>query len=325
MFTLSRTIGLPAELSILSSEGNTATFEIKGLYPGYGHTMGNALRRIILSSLSGVAAVSVKITGIDHEFSAIEGIREDALRIALNLQQVRARIVSGSEYKTSIKVTGPAVITAADIQTDANIEIANPDQYICEITKKGFTFEAEVVFATGIGFVPKNQFHKERVSAGTILIDAVFTPIRRVSYDVENMRVGDRTDYNKVVLNIETDGTLTPKEALDNALRILLVQTQSLLSLSDMDVQKLYSSTHVSPAEALPESEVDTTDTLKTRIETLNFTSRTLNALSDANIRTVGGLVRKTESDILALDGIGPKGVEEIKSVLVDMGLGLKD
>ncbi len=325
MFTLSRTIGLPAELSVVSEGHNVASFEIKGLYPGYGHTMGNALRRIILSSLSGVSVVSVKITGIDHEFSAVEGIREDALRIALNLQQVRARIVSGSEYKTTIKVAGPKVVTAADIQTDANLEIANPDQYICEITKKGFEFEAEIVFATGIGFVPKNQFHKERVTAGTILVDAVFTPIKRVFYDVENMRVGDRTDYNKVILGIETDGTMTPKEALDNALRILLVQTQSLLSLSDTDVEKLYSSSYTAPSDVSAEVEVDTTDILKTRTETLNFTSRTLNALTEANIRTVGGLVRKNESDILALDGIGPKGVEEIKSVLTDMGLGLKD
>jgi DNA-directed RNA polymerase subunit alpha len=325
MFTLSRTIGLPAELSILKESGNTATFEIKGLHPGYGHTMANALRRIILSSLSGVSVVSIKITGIDHEFSAIEGIREDALRIALNLQQVRARIISGSEYKTTIKVTGPSVVTAADIQTDANLEIANPDQYICEITQKGFVFEAEIVFATGIGFVPKSQFHKDRISAGTILVDAVFTPIRRVFYDVENMRVGDRTDYNKVILGVETDGTLTPKEALDSALRILLVQTQSLLSLSDSDAQKLYSSSYVAPVDLVAEAEIDTTDTLKTRIETLNFTSRTLNALTEANIRTVGGLVRKTEADILSLDGIGPKGVEEVKSVLTDMGLGLKE
>lgn len=325
MFTLSRTIGLPAELILVSEGTNIATFEINGLYPGYGHTMGNSLRRIILSSLAGVSVVSVKISGVDHEFSAIDGVREDALRIALNLQQVRARIVSGSEYKATISVAGPRVVTAADIHTDANIEIANPDQYLCEITKKGFTFEAEVVFATGIGFVPKSQFHKDRISAGTILVDAVFTPVRRVFYEVENMRVGDRTDYNKVILTIETDGTLTPKEALDSALRTLLVQTQSLLSLSDSDVEKLYSSTYVAPAEISAEAEIDTTDTLKTRIETLNFTSRTLNALTEANIRTVGGIVRKTEADILALEGIGPKGVEEIKSVLADMSLGLKD
>lgn len=325
MFTLPRTIGLPAELSVLNEKDNFATFEIKGLYPGYGHTMGNALRRIILSSLSGTSVVSVKITGVDHEFQSIEGVREDALRIVLNLQQVRARIISGSEFKATIKVNGPAVVTASDIQVDANLEITNKDQYICEITQKGTTFEAEISFASGIGFVPKTQFHKDRVSTGTILVDAVFTPIKRVHYDVENMRVGDRTDYNKVILGIETDGTLTPKEALDNALRILLVQTQSLLSLSDSDVERLYTSNKPAPIELGQEEDADNTDTLKTRIETLNFSARSLNALTEANIRTVGGLVRKTESDILSLDGIGPKGVDEVKAALANLGLHLKE
>jgi DNA-directed RNA polymerase subunit alpha len=327
MFSLNRTIGLPAELATIRSEGSVAVFEIKGLYPGYGHTMGNALRRIILSSLPGVAIVQVKITGADHEFSTLDGVAEDVLRITMNLQQVRARMVSGVESKGTISVTGPGVITARDIQTDASIEIANPDQVIAEITKKGVTFSAEITFASGVGFVPKSVFHKDRTPLGSILLDAVFTPIKKVWYDVENMRVGDRTDYNKVILGIETDGTLSPREALDNALQILLIQVQSLLNISDSDAKSLYeeaAGTNVVPMSSEEYSEEALSEALKTRIETLSLSSRTLNVLVEANIRTLGGLIRKTEKDILDLDGIGPKGVEEIKALLVGMNLKFK-
>ncbi len=326
MFSLPRTIGLPAELSTLKEEGSTmALFEIKGLYPGYGHTMGNALRRVILSSLLGVAVVQVKITGADHEFSTLEGITEDVLRITMNLQKVRARMVSGTEAKATISVTGPAIVTAADIQSDASLEIVNKELQLLEITKKGTTFSAEITFASGVGFVPKTVFHKERTPLGAILLDAVFTPIKKVWYDVENMRVGDRTDYNKIILGIETDGTLTPRQALDNALQIMLVQIQSLLNISDADAENLYKNATGTDSESFEEtSEESLSESLKTRIETLPLSSRTLNVLVEANIRTVGGLIRKTDKDILDLEGIGPKGVEEIKAYLNGMGLKLK-
>jgi DNA-directed RNA polymerase subunit alpha len=326
MFSLPRTIGLPTELSTLKEESpSSALFEIKGLSPGYGHTLGNALRRIILSSLQGTAVVQVKITGVDHEFSTLEGVAEDILRITMNLQQVRARIISGTEAKATISVTGPGIITAKDIKTDATVEIVNPDQYIAEITKKGLTFSAEVTFATGIGFIPKALFHKERTVLGTILLDAVFTPIKRVWYEVENMRVGDRTDYNKIIFGIETDGSLTAREALDNALKILLVQTQSLLSMSDSDAQALYQQAAVHREDTVTDIEDTLNDILKTRIETLPLSSRTLNVLVEANIRTLGGLTHKTGKEILELDGIGPKGVEEIKAYLDGMNLSLKN
>ena len=330
MISLPRTIGLPAQLSVISSGDTKSVFEIKGLYPGFGHTMGNALRRIILSSLSGVSVISVKITGVDHEFSTMEGVTEDVLRILLNIQQIRARIVSGPTATAMINITGPGVITAASLQHDANLEIVNPDLHIAEINKKGTVFQAEITFATGIGFVPKTVFHKDRTSIGTLLVDAVFTPVRRVSYDVENMRVGERTDYNKIIMSIETDGTITPRQALDNGLKTLLVQTQSLLSLSDSDAESMFNdaSAHdVDFSESAPnsDSDINDTDMLKTRIETLSLSSRTSNALVEANIRTIGGLVRKTEKNLLDLDGIGPKGVDEVKSVLDHMGLSLKD
>ena len=327
MFSLPRTIGLPAELSTIKEEGSSAVFEIKGLYPGYGHTMGNALRRVILSSLPGVAIVQVKITGADHEFSTIDGVAEDVLRITMNLQQVRASMVSGIESKGLISVTGPGIVTAKDIKTDASIEIANPDQVIAEITKKGVVFEAEITFASGVGFVPKTVYSKERTALGVLLLDAVFTPIKKVWYDVENMRVGDRTDYNKIILGIETDGTITPRAALDNALQILLIQIQSLLNISDTEAKNLYeeaTGTNNTPLSAEEYSEEALSDALKTRIETLSLSSRTLNVLVEANIRTLGGLIRKTEKDILDLDGIGPKGVEEIKTLLTGMNLKLK-
>ena len=326
MFSLPRTIGLPAELSTLKEEGFTGIFEIKGLYPGYGHTMGNALRRVILSSLPGVAVVQAKITGADHEFSTLDGVAEDVLKITMNLQQVRASMISGVESKGAISVVGPCVVTARDIQTDASIEIANPDQIIAEITKK-VPFQVEITFSSGVGFVPKTVHSKERTPLGVLLLDAIFTPIKKVWYDVENMRVGDRTDYNKIILGIETDGTLTPRAALDTALQILLVQIQSLLNISDADAKTLYeeaAGTDVTPLSAEEYSEEALSEALKTRIETLSLSSRTLNVLVEANIRTLGGLIRKTEKDILDLDGIGPKGVEEIKTLLSGMSLKLK-
>ncbi len=208
------------------------------------------------------------------------------------------------------------------------LEVLNPEQYICESTGKD-GFEAEITVDTGLGFVGKDKLNKAKVDAGTIFVDAVFTPIRKVNYEVENTRVGDRTDFNKLRINIETDGTLSPKEALEDSMKIMLTQIKTMLNLSEQDYEAMAAAIEIpvpvmEMTEESTEEGVDVTDILKTRIDSVDFSTRTLNALSDANIRTLGGLVQKTETDLSSLDGIGAKGIEEIKTILEDSGLALK-
>jgi len=319
------TITLPSKLKIVSEKDNSGTYEIEGLHPGYGHTLGNSLRRIILSSLSGVAITSIKIDGANHEFSTIEGVNEDVIGILLNLKKVRFSIESDEAQVVTINLKGPRKITAADIQTPGQVSVLTPDQYICEISNKA-NLSIEITVDTGIGFVPRDELQKEKVSIGVIPIDAIFSPIRKVHYEVQNMRVGDRTDHNRLRLTIQTDGSLSPREAFENAVTIMVKQLRSILDLKDIEESAPIID---EPVEASSDENEDPgediTDILKTRVDHLELSTRTLNALEEANIRTIGGLVRKREEDVLALDGIGAKGVNEIKDALKDYNLGLKE
>ena len=220
-----------------------------------------------------------------------------------------------------LKVTGPKVVTAADITAPSQITILNPEQKIAEITDKS-TLNMDLTIEHGLGYVPREIHQRDKVDIGTIALDAVFTPIRRVNYEVENMRVGDRTDYNRLRVFIETDGTLSPREALENSIEIMIHQLKAIIGFQD--------STHSMTSEVLENKMVEyagslDSDVLKTRIETLDLSTRTQNALENANIRTVGGLVRKKKDDILALDGIGPKGVDELEAILSKMNITFKE
>lgn len=321
---LETNVALPSKPRVIKEEEFSGVFEIDGLYPGYGHTLGNSLRRIILSSLPGAAITQVKIEGVDHEFSTLEGVREDVITILLNLKRVRLLMHSDTPLLLNLKVTGAKIITARDISAPSQITILNPEQKIAEITNKSTTFNAEITVEHGLGYVPREVHQKEKVSIGTIALDAVFTPIRRVNYEVENMRVGDRTDYNRLRIFIETDGTLTPRAALENSIEIMVHQLKAIIGFQDQPTASLHTTSAETIVTASEENGVDS-DVLKTRIETFDLSNRTQNALEQANIRTLGGLVRKKKDDILALDGIGPKGVEEIETVLSKMKLGLKE
>ncbi|QQR65183.1 DNA-directed RNA polymerase subunit alpha [Candidatus Kaiserbacteria bacterium] len=321
---LETNVALPSKPRVIKEEEFSGVFEIDGLYPGYGHTLGNSLRRIILSSLPGAAITQVKIEGVQHEFSTIAGIKEDVVTILLNLKRVRLLMHSDTPLTISLKASGAQVVTAAQISTPSQITILNPEQKIAEITEKGTTLDLEVTVEHGLGYVPREVHQKEKVDIGTIALDAVFTPIRRVNYEVENMRVGDRTDYNRLRVFIETDGTLTPRQALENSIEIMVHQLKAIIGFQD-SIQRPTEAVRTDAEEVEDEvGEVDA-DVLKTRIETLDFSTRTLGALENANIRTLGGLVRKKKDDILALDGIGPKGVEELEAILAKMNLGFKE
>lgn len=318
---------LPSKLSIVSEVDTKGVYEIDGLYPGYGHTLGNSLRRIILSSLPGSAITTLKIDGVDHEFSVLDGVKEDVITILLHLKQVRFRLLTDEPQTVKLSVKGPKMVTAADIEVSGQVEVLNKDLYIAEVTaKSGLSIEMTIV--KGLGFVPKDVHQKEKNDVGTISVDAIFTPIRRVAYEVENMRVGDKTNHNRLRMTIETDGTLTPREALEKAIVIMVEQLQSIVGFTvsskslpvDEEVEK--KTEKESEEEKTEGSEF--TDILKTRIDTLSLSTRTLNALTDANIRTIGGIARKKKEDLLEIDGIGDKGIQEIKKVLGEYNITLK-
>lgn len=314
------TILLPSKPKIVSEEGTAGVYEIEGLYPGYGHTLGNSLRRIILSSLPGVAITSVKIPGVSHEFSVIDGVKEDVITILLNLKKVRMRFATDEPQTLTIKVKGEKDVTATDIEVPGQVEILNPEQHIATVTSGKTTFEIELRAEKGLGFIQKDVLQKDRVEIGSIALDAIFTPIRRASYEVENMRVGDRTDFNKLKLFIETDGTVSPNEALTKSIEIMINQLKAIVGFKEEEVVQA-----PMPREeaAMSRTEIDP-EVLKTRVESLNLSARTQNALANGNIRTVGGLARKKERDLLDIEGLGAKGIQEIKKALGEFGITLK-
>jgi DNA-directed RNA polymerase subunit alpha len=315
---------LPSKPRIVKEEGSSGTYEIDGLYPGYGHTLGNSLRRIILSSLPGAAITSIKINGVEHEFSTIHGVKEDVVTIILSLKRVRIAMYTDEPQTLTLSVKGVKEVTAADIEHPGQIEILNKEQRIATLTEKSAELQIEMRVEKGLGYIPKEILQKDRVEIGHITLDAIFSPIRRVNYEVENMRVGNRTDFNRLKMYIETDGSLSPKEALERAISIMISQLKAIVGFEEeAKTEKISETPELPREEAAQKREIDT-ELLKTRIETIGLSPRAANALTGANIRTLGGLVRKKEEDILDIDGLGSKGVQEIKKVLGKMGITLK-
>ncbi|MFA6274015.1 MAG: DNA-directed RNA polymerase subunit alpha [Candidatus Paceibacterota bacterium] len=317
---------MPSKPRVVLEEGNKGVFEIDGLYPGYGHTLGNSLRRIILSSLPGASVTSIKIDGVSHEFSTMDGIKEDVIVMILNLKKTRFKMLSDESQIVTLSIKGPKVITAADIKTGGQVEILNPELYIAEVTGK-VNLNIEMKIEKGLGFVPKETLQKEKVDIGTIAVDGIFTPIRRVAYEVENMRVGDKTNHNRLRISIETDGTLTAREALTRSIEIMINQLKAIVDFKEPE-EEIKPEKKISKSEEKEEDDKkgdEFADVLKTRTDNLDLSTRTLNALTAANIRTLGGLARKKREDLLEVEGIGEKGITEIKKVLSKFGLNLKE
>lgn len=313
---------LPSKPRIISEDAISGIYEIDGLYPGYGHTLGNSLRRIILSSLPGAAITSVKIAGVSHEFSTIQGVKEDVITILLNLKKVRFKMLTDEPQTVTLSVKGAKSVTAADIKVPGQVEVLSKEAHIATITDKGTVLDIEMKIEKGLGYIPKDVHQKEKVDIGMIAVDAIFTPIRRVNYEVENMRVGDRTDHNRLKVSIETDGTLTPREALEKSIEIMINQLKAIVGFKEEDF-----SSNLGEADA-PSSHKDSEgegEISKMKVESLELSTRTANALAAANIRTVGGLSRKREEDLLELEGLGEKGIQEIRRALGNLGLVLRD
>jgi len=319
-------ITLPSKPRVVKEEEFSGIYEIDGLYPGYGHTLGNSLRRIILSSLTGAAITSIKIEGVPHEFSTIPGVKEDVITILLNLKRVRISLSTDEPVMLTLEAKGPKKINAGDIKAPGQATVLNPEQEIAEITQKGAPLSMEMTVERGLGYIPREVVRQEKVETGTITLDSVFTPIRRVNYEVENMRVGDRTDFNRLRILIETDGTILPREALESAIEIMAHQLKAIVGFKEEEVEKIAEEVREEGLEKGEEEkrEEEDAEVLKTRIDILGLSTRTSNALSNANIRTVGGLARKREEDILAIEGLGAKGLQEVKRTLSNFGITLK-
>ncbi len=313
-------ITLPSKPKIIKEENTHGIFEIDGLYPGYGHTLGNSLRRVILSSIPGVAMTSIKIEGVKHEFSTLEGVKEDVISIILNLKKTKFKIHGDEPVTIKLDIKGPKVITSKDLSVPTQAEVISGDDYLFEITSST-KVSLEFVIEKGLGFIPREMIAKNKAEIGNILLDAAFTPIRRVSYEVENMRVGDRTDHNRLRLNIETDGSVSAKDAFESSIKTMINQLQSVVGFKEFSID-INEATPVS--EVVSAESEDVADITKTKIEDLGFSTRTLNTLLAASIKTLGGLTKRSEDSLREIEGMGEKGMDEIKNVISNYGLSLK-
>lgn len=319
-------ITLPQKPKYTGIDGKSGKFEIEGCYPGYGTTLGNALRRVLLSSLSGAAVTSVKIKGVTHEFSTIPDVLEDVIQIVLNLKQIRFKSYKDEPVKAKLKARGEKAINAGMIDCPSDIEIINKDAHIATLTNPKAELEMEVEVQGGIGYVPVEQQEKSEKEIGVIALDAVYTPVRRVNYIVDNMRVGKRTDFEKITLEIATDGTIKPREAFTRAIKILVDQFSTLSSLEEIkDVEEKKGVENKPKATVKEKSGETKEDPLKTEVTDLKgLSTRTLNVLEKGKVTTVGEIAKMTEEQLSELEGMGAKGLKEIKKAIGEFGLNLK-
>ncbi len=282
---------------------------------GFGITIGNSLRRVLLSSLQGAAITSVKIDGVLHEFSTVPGVKEDVTEIILNLKEVRLRLHTEGPKTIRVKTEGPKVLKAGDFQTDDSVEILNPEHYIATLSRDS-KISMEMTVKVGRGYVPAERNKEENQPIGTIPIDSIFSPIKKVNYTITNARVGQITDYDKLTFEIWTDGSLTPEEAVAYAAKILKNQLAIFITFDEEGEEEAIAAGEGEETEKLNESRCRSVDELELSV-------RSANCLKHANIKLIGDLVQKTEAEILATKNFGRKSLNEIKEILSEMGLGL--
>ena len=301
----------------LSEDGRLGRFVVDPLERGYGITLGNSLRRVLLSSLPGVAAVSIKIRGVNHEISTVEGVKEDVTEIVLNVKGIVAKLASTATCPKTvvIDVTGAADVKAGDIKSDADIEILNPEHHIATVSE-GVSFYMELTFDHGRGYVSQDKNRQAYPSyVDVIYVDSIFTPVYKVSYNVENTRVGSNTDYDKLTLDVETNGTISAKEAVSLAAKILNDHLNLFVELSD-EAKSL--DTMVERDETIKEK------VLEMSIEDLDLSVRSFNCLKRAGIDTVEDLINRTEEDMIKVRNLGKKSLEEVIQKLHSLGLDFK-
>lgn len=301
-------IQLP-NIKTVKEDGNRATFAIEPLYSGYGMTLGNSLRRVILSSLGGAAVTAVKIDNVAHEFSTIDGVKEDVVEIILNLKKLRFRVYSDEPQYIILTKKGKGSVTAADIKTNSDIEVVNTDQHIAMIDNDKAQIGMEIKVEKGRGYIPVESRENEKLEVGMIAVDALYSPVRRVRYNVENTRVGQVTDLDRLVLEVETDGSISPMDAVTQASEIL-VRHFSVVSGQTAPV---------GDAQEIPEDSKES-NASKIMIEEVNFTPRTTNALLNNDIRTMKDLLRLTDTELKELKGFGAKAYDEVRDKIAELG-----
>ena len=307
---MSKVIHNPALASINDQGDNVAEFVIEPLQFGYGNTLGNSLRRVLLSSIRGAAIVSFKVEGATHEFTTVAGIKEDVVDIMLNLKNVRLIAHTDEAVELRLEKKGAGVVTAGDIAANADVEIVNPDQVIATIDDPKGSFVVDLVVESGRGYRTIEDSSEARLHSDHIALDAVFSPVLRVRYKVDGTRVGQETNLDKLALTVETDGSISPRDAFEEAAAILVNQYSALAG-----------STTVEAAPALGQVTEDETNELNTSIEELNLTARTANALINNDIRTVHDLVTLSEQDLRELKGFGSKALDEVKDKLAELDI----
>ena len=289
-------------------------FVVEPLERGYGTTLGNSLRRILLSSLPGAAVSSIQIDGVLHEFSTIDGVLEDVTQIILNIKKLALKMNTDEDKNIEIDVNGPAKVTAADIVADPDVEVLNPEQYICTVADGGH-FHVRMTVKKGRGYVAADQNKSDDMPIGVLPIDSIFTPISRVNYQVESTRVGRRNDFDKLTLDVWTNGSISPREAISLAAKILTEHLDIFVNLTD----------EAKNAEIMVEKEETHKEKmLEMTIEELDLSVRSYNCLKRAGINTVQELTNKTEADMMKVRNLGRKSLEEVKNKLADLGLGLR-
>lgn len=307
---MTKVIHDPALAGINEIDAHSAEFVIEPLHAGYGNTLGNSLRRVLLSSIRGAAIVAFRIEGATHEFTTVAGVKEDVVDIMLNLKNVRLIVHTDEPIELRLEKKGAGVITAGDIKTSADVEIVNPDQVIATIDDPKKSVVIDLVVEAGRGYRTIEDSSESRVHSDMIALDAVFSPVLRVRYKVDNTRVGQETNLDKLLITVETDGSISPREAFEEAAAILVNQYTALAG-----------STTVEAAPALGQEAEDETNELNTSIEELNLTARTANALVNNDIRTVHDLVTLSEQDLRELKGFGSKALDEVKDKLAELEL----
>lgn len=290
-------------------------FVIEPLERGYGTTLGNSLRRVLLASLPGAAVTSINIDGVLHEFDTVPGVREDVMQIILNIKGIAVKSYVEDEKIIELDVEGPAEVTAGDILTDSDIEIVNPDHYLFTIGE-GSSLKATMTVNSGRGYVPADENKKDNAPVGALAVDSIYTPVTKVNYQVEPARVGSNDGFDKLTLEILTNGTIIPEDALGLSARILTEHLDLFTNLTEI----------AKSTEVMKEADTESDDRILDRtIEELDLSVRSYNCLKRAGINTVHDLTEKSEAEMMKVRNLGRKSLEEVKLKLIDLGLGLKD
>ncbi len=313
---MSKMIHTPGVVHINEHDDTSTTFSIEPLHSGYGMTLGNSLRRVLLSSIAGAAITGVKFEGASHEFTTLPGVKEDLVEIILNLKGVKFRIFNDEPQTLRVSKKGKGTLTAKDIQVNANVEVVNPDHAIATLDDASANVAFDVIVEVGRGYRTVEEVSNRKVYSDMIAVDAIFSPVQRVRYKVENTRVGQMTDLDKLVITVDTDGTITPKDAFEEASAILVNQYTALAGQTKVEASAPLTASNVDSSAS---GEGDDSPALMTSIEDLNLSARTTNALVNNDIHTLKDLFSLSDAELRDLKGFGSKALDEVKEKMAEM------